>query len=99
MKRIVEIPEKFSVLLEKLHYEYYTMKDNVALLIDQHKDDPTFLDSPLFEKYHDKEIAKKLEYETMKEELTKKYIPEDLVNTQYSWQMDFVNKQLVIEVL
>ena len=55
--------------------------------------------SPLFEKYHDKEIAKKLEYETMKHELTERYIPEELKSTgQYSWNMDFENKQLVVEV-
>lgn len=99
MKKIIDIPENFAIMLEKLHYEYFTMKDNVAFLIDQNKEDSSFVDSPLFEKYHDREIAKKLEYESMKQELVDKYIPEDIKSKQYSWQMDFVNKQLVIEVL
>ena len=74
------------------------MKDNVSFLIEQHKDDISFIDSPLFEKYHDREIAKKLEYETMKQQLVDTYIPEEIKNRQYSWQMDFANKQLIIEV-
>ena len=98
MKRIINVPENFATLLEKLHYEYYTMKDNVTFLIEQHKDDASFIDSPLFEKYHDREIAKKVEYENMKHELTEKFIPEEIKSRQYSWQMDFENKQLVIEV-
>lgn len=99
MQKIVEIPENFSILLEKLHYEYFTIKDNVTFLIDQHKNDSEFIDSPLFEKYHDREIAKKIEYENMKQELENKYIPKDLEGKQYSWRMDFQNKQLIIEVM
>ena len=99
MQRIVEIPENFSTLLEKLHYEYFTMKDNVTFLIDQHKNDIEFIDSPLFEKYHDREIAKKIEYENIKQELENKYIPKDLEDKKYSWKMDFQNKQLIIEVI
>ena len=98
MKKIINIDENFATLLEKLHYEYYTMKDNVTFIIEQHKDDIDFIDSPLFEKYHDREIAKKLEYETMKQELVNKYVPEEIKNTQYSWQMDFTNRQLILEV-
>lgn len=98
MKKVINIDEKFATLLEKLHYEYFTMKDNVTFLIEQHKDDVDFIDSPMFEKYHDREIAKKLEYENMKHQLAERYIPEDIKNMQYSWQMDFENKQLVIEV-
>ena len=98
IKRTIDVQENFAVMLEKLHYEYNTMKENVTFLIDQHKDDSSFIDSPLFEKYHDREIAKKLEYESMKQELVDTYVPEDVKNRQYSWQMDFANKQLVIEV-
>ena len=98
-KKIIKIDENFVTLLERAHYEYFTMKDNVTFLIEQHKDDATFIDSPLFEKYHDREIAKKLEYETLKHELTEKYVPEEIKATnQYSWNMDFENKQLIVEV-
>lgn len=98
MKQIIDIPENFSTMLEKLHYEFYTMKDNVTFLIEQNKDDPSFINSPLFESYHDKEIAKKLEYETMKQKLIDTYIPEDIKAKQHTWNMDFTNKQLTVEV-
>ena len=98
-KTIINIDEQFAVMLEKAHYEYNTIRDNVAFLIEQHKDDASFIDSPLFEKYHDREIAKKIEYEALKDELVKKYIPDDIIATnQYSWSMDFENKQLTVEV-
>lgn len=98
-KITINIDENFATMLEKAHYEYNTMKDNVSFLIEQHKDDASFIDSPLFEKYHDKEISKKIEYETLKDELTKRYIPDDIKATnQYSWQMDFENRQLIVEV-
>lgn len=98
MKKIIDIDNEFALMLEKAHYEYFTMKDNVSFLIEQHKDDASFIDSPMFEKYHDKEIAKKIEYENLKDELTKRYVPEDIkAANNYSWQMDFENKQLVLE--
>ena len=51
------------------------------------------------EEEEQEEIAKKIEYENIKQELENKYIPKDLEDKKYSWKMDFQNKQLIIEVI
>ena len=43
----IALPEEVVILLERLHYEYNTITDNIAFLIEQYKNDESFLDSPL----------------------------------------------------
>ena len=98
MKKIINLDKNFSILLERTHFEYFTMKENVIFLIEQHKDDADFFDTALFQKYHDKQVAKKLEYETIKQEMINTYIPEDLrKDPKMKWTVDFENKLLIIE--
>lgn len=98
MKTTINLPQEFSILLERTHYEYFTMRENVTFLIEQHKDDVDFFESALFQKYQDKQVAKKMEYEILKNEVSNKYLPEEYRGkSQYSWRVDFENHTLIIE--
>ena len=92
----IALPEEVVILLERLHYEYNTITDNIAFLIEQYKNDESFLDSPLFNKYQDRQVAKRIEYETAKQEMQDTYVPEEIRNGIFSWAVDFPRKTLHI---
>ena len=98
MQKIIDLPQDFSILLERTHYEYFTMKENVTFLIEQHKDDVDFYETPLFKKYHDKQVSKKMEYENLKNTVTEKYLPVEFKGSfKHNWRIDFENSKLIIE--
>lgn len=91
-----KIEEQVVTAIERLSYEYYTLQDNVAFLIDKHKDDPEFLSSEIFKKYQDDEINAKEKFEIAKSELEKALVPDTLKNHKISWNLDFPTRVFTI---
>lgn len=95
MNKYIALPEDFCIKIERAHYEYNIMTENIAFLIDQHKNNPDFYDSPLFQKYQDKQITKKIEYDAVKNEVNN-YLPPEFQSDKFMWTMDFSNRRLII---
>lgn len=82
--------------LEKAFYEYLSMKDNMATMMEMHANDAGFFESDLFQRLADRQRDVYARYEVVKSEYTEKYIPEDLRDERYSWTADFANHKLVV---
>ena len=95
MKR-VNIPEDVMTKLERLHFEYNAMQSNMAFIIEQHKDDPSFLDSSIFVAYTNKLTNKLIEYQKQKDCVTA-LLPEDLKKPENAWMADFENRVILVQ--
>lgn len=91
-----EIESSVVSALERLSYEYQTRKDNIAFLMENHADDPAFLDSAIFQKYQQEEFDAKKTFETAKQEFQSAYVPNELKEHQISWALDYQTKILTI---
>ena len=91
----ITIDENEMLKLEKLHFEYTMMQNNLAFMIDQHKNDVEFLDSPIFTAYLNKSANKLKEYQLQKDHVTT-LLPKELQVETNTWQADFVNRVIVV---
>ena len=91
----IKIDENEMLKLEKLHFEYTMMQNNLAFMIDQHKNDVEFLDSPIFTAYLNKSANKLKEYQLQKDHITT-LLPKELQVETNTWQADFVNRVIVV---
>ncbi len=95
MKRTVKtvrIAEEYRDLIQRLHLEWYQKDRVVRGLLEDHQfdDDPRqFLDSDIFKVYEEKTSKALLAYETAKEDLEKRYVPEEIKGKNYQWELDY----------
>ena len=91
----VKLEEQEMTKLERLHFEYTMMQNNLAFMLDQHKDDVNFLDSPIFSAYLKKSANKLKEYQEQKDHVTS-LLPKELQTAENTWRADFVNKVIIV---
>lgn len=65
------------------------MKDVLAALMESHVDDAGFLETPLVKRYMEMLGAAKCDFESKKDALAVKYIPEDIRNSAGNWNLDY----------
>lgn len=82
--------------IERLYYEYETLKDNVSYMVQHFNSDKKFLESDLYRKYQQNEINAKMNYERGMQEVYEKYIPEKYKSHRINWSVDFRRRQLII---
>lgn len=82
--------------IERLYYEYETLKDNVSYMVQHFNLDKNFLESDLYRKYQQNEINAKMNYERGMQEVYEKYIPEKYKSHRINWSVDFRRRQLII---
>lgn len=82
--------------IERLNYEYETLKDNVSYMINHFRTDSSFLQSSLFREYQKAEIKAKINFERGMQEIYEKYIPEKFREHKMGWNVDFRKKQINI---
>lgn len=98
MVKLIELPEDVCTNLQKLHYECETLKDNIGFLITKNRNDVSFIESPLFKELLSRQIKKTIEYENAKDDMTQKFIPAGLVETESTWEVDFNKSILIVTV-
>lgn len=100
MKRYqMDIEANVVSALERLNYEYEMRKDNVIFLLDAHKDDPNFLDTPMFKRYQSEEAEAKSRFEKGKAEFEDAYVPAELKGHRIEWSLDYNKRALTITQL
>lgn len=92
----IAIDEPIMKDLRKLHFEYFSLKDTFAFILDQHSTDKDFFESNSAQKIKAELFDKFQEYELFKEDLTTKYIPDKYKGEEYSWQANFLDNTLEI---
>ncbi len=82
--------------IERLNYEYETLKDNVSYMVQHFSYDPDFLQSELFRKYQANQIHAKMNLEKAMGEIADRYIPQGLKEHRIGWSIDFRRNMLVV---
>lgn len=96
---VIEIPEDVSSYIQRLSYEVESMKEIVSLLMENNRHDSSFIQTPIFKEYS-KELTEAIaSFELAKSELEKNFVPEELKEHNYNWNLDFSTYELTIEVL
>ena len=101
MKQItITVNQELVNYIERLSYEEASYKDIIVTLLEAHKNDAdgSAIDNPVFKSYQEKYAKAKSEYELAKNQITKEYIPECLINHNYDWNLDFSTNELTITV-
>ena len=97
----VKVTTDYRDLIQRLHLEWY-QKDRVLRgLLEDHQfdDDPTsFINSDIFKAYEEKVAKALLAYETAKNDLEDRYVPDELRGKNYQWSLDYPTCELTFSV-
>lgn len=103
MKKVeINIAQETINYLQRLNFEVQTREEIIAKLLETHKDDAddSLFTSKPFLKYSEELSRVKAEYELVKLEVEKLYIPSELYGKhQYNWNIDFSTNIMTIDVL
>ena len=92
----IELDTDVVTYIERLYYEYETLKDNVSYMIQHFSFNEDFQKSELFRRYQQNEVNAKINFERGMQEVYEKYLPEKYKSHRINWSVDFRRKQLVI---
>lgn len=97
----VPIPAEVRDLMQRTWLDYSQKKDIVKGIIDDHKfdEDATILKSVVFKEYEKQCQECMVKYDAACTELTKKYVPEDIKDKNYKWNLEFDECRLDITVM
>ena len=83
--------------LARLSYEMESHKNVIAELIERHKDDTSFIDAPLFKKYHERYEDACAAFQLGQNEFTETCIPKEfLTNPTAIWNLEYATYKLTI---
>ncbi len=92
----IKLEQPVVTFIERLNYEYETLKDNVAYMVQHFGGDENFLESTLFRKYQDRQIQAKINFERGMSEVYEKFVPEALKEHRIDWKIDFRQCMLIV---
>lgn len=103
MKQIkINVTQEMIDYLQRLNFEVQTREEIITKLLEMHKDDTDdalFVSKP-FIKYSEELARVKAEYELVKSEAEKLYVPAVLYGShQYNWNINFSTNEMTIDVL
>ena len=93
--KVITINDELKNYIERLGHEVEGAKELIAFMIDSGRD----IKSDTFKEYNDEYIRALTAYNIAKEELSKKYIPEALLEKDASgtkWELKFATSELTI---
>ena len=93
----IRVPDEYRDLIQRLHLEWYQKDRVVRGYLEDHQfdEDPEpFLNSAIFKSYEDRTAKALLAYETAKEDLEKRYVPDSYKNKNYKWELDYSTCEL-----
>lgn len=70
----------------------------VERMMKNNAEDATFLNSPIFNAYHDKYAESFLEFELMKEQISDQVIPESCRKQDLKWVVDYATGIMTVNV-
>ena len=92
----LELDQHIVTYIERLHYEYEVLRDNVAYMIERFGSDETFMQNPLFKKYQESQIQAKKNLDYGMQEVYDKYIPDKFKSHNIEWTIEFRRNLLTI---
>ena len=98
-KIIVSCPQDLTLELEKNYYEITVLQQLIDRYIDNHPEIEDIFETKIGFNLLQRLTEKQTNYETLKNILTKNVIPEYLQNHTFNWSLDFLNSEVVINIL
>lgn len=92
----IDLDQNVVTYIERLNFEYETLKDNVTYMVSHFSSDNAFLKSNLFRKYQENQIRAKINLEQGMQEVYEKYVPEKLKSHRIGWSINFRRSQLIV---
>ena len=95
----VKLNERLRNYLEMKKYEAVSALDILLLLLYKHKDEPSLLDSELWQKYYGQYQHALVDQRMTELEYVKHIFPEEVRQSKrYSWKEDCENESILLEV-
>lgn len=94
---VVRVPDEYRDLIQRLHLEWFQKDRSIRGYIEDHQfdDDPgEFFDSPSFKAYEERCAKALLAYETAKEDLENRFVPEKFKGKNYKWELNYSTCEL-----
>ena len=93
----VKCPEDLCLSLQRLNYELSMENAVIDRFLDRHFNDPSALDSPIFNKYAKSVAEKTAEYEMLKDHITNDILA-GIKGHDADWALDFSTGEINITV-
>lgn len=84
----IRINKNDLTAIERLAFEYETLKDTVAYIITNSESD-SVLDTKMFKRYQTAEITARMAFERGKKEIEAKYVPAELISAGCRWSLEY----------
>ena len=95
----IELNRDVITYIERLNYEYETLRDNVSYMVQHFNYDEEFMHSSLFRNYQQNQIQAKANLNRGMQEIYEKYVSEKYKQHRIEWNIDFRRKILIINQL
>ena len=94
----IDLPEDVFNSIQRTTYEVSSTQNVVNMFLQDHINDATAdaLESAIFKKYQEQLVNLNIRFDNEKAELTERFVPDNIKNTNYNWNVNFQTKQLEI---
>ena len=92
-KKTIKIDEKIRDLVESYDYEYNSRKELIAFMLSNNMD----INTDAFRKYQKEMQEFLVQFNTAKEEISRKYVENLLEGRNAKWTLDYATCDLTIE--
>lgn len=94
----IKVNQETVNYLQRLHFEVEGRADILQRIIEAHAmdEDTTVIDSKPFARYQKEYSELKTEYELAKQEMAKKFLPDELAGKNVPWTLDFATGIMVV---
>lgn len=95
----IKVPEEKVNKLQRYHAEVDARMTLINRIMETHKDDPSFLDSSIFKRYHDEYVELSTCFDEAKNIISSECIPAYLAPHKINWTLDYATCILRIDIL
>lgn len=95
-KEIIDVAVEDIAKVQGAHVVVQMHRDNIAHLFELNKDNPSFLDSPIYKEYQKRCTEATLDFEYEKKEMFEKYISKTGIVNPIDWSLDYSTSKLTI---
>ena len=95
-KKVLKIEIEDVNKIQSEHVILQTYRDTIAYLFDMNRNNPSFLDSPIFLEYQKKCQESTFAFEDAKTEVFNKYFPQSGIENPINWSLDYSTGELTI---
>ena len=96
---VLKLDDSILSYIERYYYDYTVKRDNVLFLLKENANNKEFLSSEIFKYYEEQEREAYKNYDLARQEFYNKAIPEHFKQHNINWTVDFLKKEVTINML